>query len=273
MNYGFHGAARGGAEALRRHRTEYAIEAALLGTFMISACAFGTLLELPASPVHQALPDSNLRRALMGCAMGLTAIGLIYSPWGKRSGAHMNPSTTLTFFRLGQVPRWDALFYALAQLAGAALGVLLMSALLGGKLADSHVRYVVTAPGMWGVLPAFVAETGMTFVLMSVILRVSASRYARWTGLCAGLLVAAYITFEAPVSGMSMNPARTFGSSVVAGSWQATWIYWTAPPLGMLSAAELYLRLRGRERVACAKLHHQNSKRCIFCEARAARAR
>jgi len=77
-------------------------------------------------------------------------------------------------------------------------------------------------------------------------------------------LVAVYITFEAPISGMSMNPARTFGSAYWAHAWTALWIYFTAPPLGMLLAAELYLRIRGAHRVFCAKLHHHNSARCIF---------
>jgi aquaporin Z len=256
--------------ALRRHWPEYAIEAALLGSFMVSACVFGTLLEHPASPLHRALPQAWLRRVAMGAAMGLTAIAIIYSPWGKRSGAHINPATTLTFVRLGRVPRVDALFYGAAQFAGAALGVLLASAWLGRWLADPHVRWVVTAPGAHGVLPAFAAETAMTFVLMWLVLCVSASRHARWTGVGVGCLVAAYIALLAPVSGMSLNPARTFGSSVVAHVWDAQWIYWTAPPLGMLLAAELYVRRRGAERVACAKLHHVNRQRCIFCAARAA---
>jgi aquaporin Z len=81
------------------------IEGAELGLFMISACAFVVLLEYPTSPVHQSIPDPFLRRILIGMAMGLTAIGIIYSPLGQRSGAHFNPLVTLTFFRLGKVER------------------------------------------------------------------------------------------------------------------------------------------------------------------------
>jgi aquaporin Z len=87
---------------------------------------------------------------------------------------------------------------------------------------------------------------------------------ARYTGLFAAFLVATYIIVEAPISGMSMNPARTFGSAFSARVWTALWIYFTAPPLGMVLAAEVYLRLRGARSVLCAKLHHQNSQRCIF---------
>jgi len=108
------------------HWQEYAMEGALLGLFMVAACGFAILLEHPASPVHQALRDGNVRRLLMGVAMGLTAIGLIYSPWGQQSGAHMNPSLTLTYFRLGKIARGDAL----GMLAG-----------------HPAVRFAATAPG------------------------------------------------------------------------------------------------------------------------------
>jgi aquaporin Z len=63
---------------------------------------------------------------------------------------------------------------------------------------------------------------------------------------------------------MSMNPARSLASAVPAGLFNALWIYFTAPPLGMMLASELYLRTRGAQRVYCAKYHHDNDKRCIF---------
>ncbi|MGH7908524.1 MAG: aquaporin, partial [Thermodesulfobacteriota bacterium] len=109
-------------KALSQHWPEYLIEASGLGLFMISACFFGSVFEYPDSPVHQALPDPFLRRVLTGIAMGLTAVGIIYSPWGKQSGAHINPSVTLTFFRLGKVKFWDAVFYIIAQFVGAVIG-------------------------------------------------------------------------------------------------------------------------------------------------------
>ena len=116
----------------------------------------------------------------------------------------------------------------------------------------------------WGPVPAFLGELVISFGMMTLVLMVSNSRRARLTGLFAGLLVATYITVEAPLSGMSMNPARTLGSAVHAGQWTALWVYFTAPPLGMLAAAEVYLRLPGAREVWCAKLHHDNEKRCIF---------
>ena len=248
-----------------RHGPEYAIEGALLGLFMMAACGFATLLEHPASPAHRLLSDASVRRLVMGLAMGLTAIGLIRSPWGQQSGAHMNPSLTLTFFRLGKVDRSDALGYVVGQFVGGVAGVLVMRTLLGMSLAHPAIRFAATAPGPGGVLTAFLAELVISFVLMSVVLTASNSpRLARHTALLCGALVAAYIVLEAPLSGMSMNPARSFASALFAWRWAALWIYFTAPPLGMLVAAETYVRLRGAHRVRCAKLNHRTTRRCIF---------
>ena len=86
---------------------------------MVSALVVTTLVEHPASPIRQMLPDPLRRRALIGVAMGLTAASIIYSPWGRQSGAHFNPSVTLTFLRLGKITPRDALFYVMAQFAGA----------------------------------------------------------------------------------------------------------------------------------------------------------
>ncbi len=254
-------------------RIEYVMEAALLGIFMIAACGFTVLLEYPGSPVRQMLPDPGFRRVLTGLAMGSTAIALIYSPWGKRSGAHMNPAISLTFARLRKVAPRDAAFYAAAQFVGGAAGVLVASLAFMGLLSDRATNYAATLPGPRGVAVAFGAEVVITFVLMTVVLVVSNHpRWAYLTGLCAGILVALYISVESPLSGMSMNPARTLGSAVFAGNWTALWIYFVAPPLGMLVAAELYVRRRGHAAVFCAKLCHAEGVRCMFCEWRAVEA-
>jgi aquaporin Z len=242
------------------------MEAAELGAFMLSACAVVALLEHPSSFLHPLLPDPLVRRVLIGVAMGITAIAIIYSPWGKQSGAHFNPAVTLAFFRLGKVAPWDAAFYVAAQFVGATAGVVLSAFVLGERIAHPSVNYVVTLPGNAGVAAAFVAETVLALGMMTLVLNASNTpRVARFTGVFAGLLVATYISLEAPVSGMSINPARTFGPAAVAQIWTALWIYFAAPPLGMLLATELYLRTRGARGVDCAKLHHQNDKRCIFC--------
>ena len=233
---------------------------------MISAFSFGTIFEHPASLVHQAIPNPLLRRFLMGMAMGGSAIAIIYSPWGKQSGAHINPSTTITFFRLGKIKSCDATFYLAFQFIGGLLGALAVTTILSAWASHPSVNYVVTAPGHAGSIAAFFAEMVIAFILMTVILHVSNnSRFHKLTGACAGLLVAAYITVEAPLSGMSMNPARTLASAVPARHWSDLWIYFTAPLIGMLSAAEIYLRTKGARQVGCAKLHHENNQRCIFC--------
>ena len=88
-------------------------------------------------------------------------------------------------------------------------------------------------------------EALISFVLMGTVLRVSNHpRLARFTGVCAGLVVASCITFEAPVSGMSLNPARTLAAAVPAGIWTGWWIYFTAPLVGMVAAAEIHRGLR-----------------------------
>ena len=111
-----------GCSMTRDHLPEYAAEAFGLGLFMMSACGFGVLLFHPASPVPAALPSLMLRSALMGLAMGLTCVLNMYSPWGRRSGAHLNPSVTLAFYRLGKLSRKDAVGYILAQFVGGLAG-------------------------------------------------------------------------------------------------------------------------------------------------------
>ncbi len=250
---------------LTDHVPEYLIEGGCLGFFMFSACSFGILLEHPSSAVNQAIPSAFGRRILMGLAMGLTAVAIIYSTPGKRSGAHINPSVTLTFFRLGKIEARDLAGYLTGQFLGAAAGTLIAAGLFRDLIAHPGVHYVATVPGRFGIPAAFAGETVISFLLMTVVLNVSNNhRLSRYTGLFAGAMVMTWITFEAPVSGMSMNPARTFGSAFAAADWQAIWIYFTAPPAGMMLAAELYLRRKGAHRVLCAKLHHHNNQRCIF---------
>jgi aquaporin Z len=196
------------------------MEAAGLGLFMISAAVVTALLEYPHSPLHEQVPDPVIRRVLIGITMGLTAIGIIYSPWGKRSGAHLNPAVTVTFFRLGKIHGLDALFYVLAQFVGGLIGLLGAAMAIGMAIEHPTVNYVVTVPGLDGPWIAFVAEAAISFCLMLVVLILSNhTKLNSWTGLFAGVLVATYIAVEAPLSGMSMNPARSFASALPAHLW------------------------------------------------------
>src|ERR1051325_1659230 len=224
---------RGGAiEALGAHWPEYLMEAAELGTFMVSACFFGVLFGHPASAAYRALPNPLVRQILGGMAMGLTAVGIISSPWGKRSGAHMNPAFSLMFLSLGKIAPWDAVFYVVAQFVGGLAGVALSSLLIGPPVADPSVNYVVTVPGPQGAGVAFGAEFAISFLLIAIVLNVSNSRrMTRYKPWVAGFLIASYISIESPFSGMSMNPARTFASALPAGVWSGIWVYFLAPVL------------------------------------------
>jgi aquaporin Z len=242
----------------------YAIEGALLGTFMISACFFVFLIEHAASPLRGTIASPALRRAAVGAAMGLTAIALIYSPAGKRSGAHMNPAMTLSFLRLGRINPRDAAGYVAGQFVGAAAGVAFMTATVTW-VRDPSVHFVATTPGAAGFAAAWIAEFAISFALVLIVLTINKiPRLAPYTGCFAGLLVATYITLEAPISGMSMNPARTFGSALVGHVWTGWWIYLTAPVLGMLAGVEVHARLARRPDRLCGKLSHSRHTPCFF---------
>src|SRR5690242_11368043 len=110
------------------HWPEYASEAACLALFMVSAAAFTTLLRHPVSPIAAWAVRPFVRRIPMGIAMGLTLVAIVYSPLGRRSGAHMNPALTLTFLRLGKMSAIDAAVYVVAQFAGGTVGIVLATA-------------------------------------------------------------------------------------------------------------------------------------------------
>jgi aquaporin Z len=249
-----------------KHWQEYLAEALGLGLFMVAAGIVATALDSPSSPLHAWIGSADLRRVLAGIAMGATAIGLIYSPWGKRSGAHMNPAVTLAFLHLRKIRPRDAAFYVAAQFAGGLVGVLLVAGLFGEAFAGTPVSYAATMPGRAGVAAAFAAELVISFGMLFAILVVAGHpRHSQRAGLVAGLLVALYISVEAPLSGMSMNPARSFASAAPGASWQNLWIYFVAPTLGMFLAARAYLARHQSRFAGCAKLVHDPDHRCIHC--------
>jgi aquaporin Z len=243
----------------------YAIEAALLGAFMVSASLFTLLLEHPTSSVVHAVPSPFIRRALIGLGMGTTAIGLIYSPWGRRSGAHLNPAVTISNVRLGKLTGWDAALYIAAQFAGGIAGMIASVLITRSAVGHPSVNFVATLPGAYGLRAAWTGEFLITFVLMTTLLCVNRHpSLAPWSGYFAGALVALYITFEAPISGMSMNPARTFASALAGHIWTGLWIYFTAPVLGMLAAVEFQRRLSREPHHLCCKLSHCPRIPCVI---------
>ena len=244
------------------------MEAAEVALYLFFTCIFAALLLYPASPVHHFVGSNVALRTLMGLAVGATVVAIVMSPWGKQSGGHFNPALTLAFYRLGKMSSWDALFYIVAQFAGAIGGVCIARYVLPHALGRHAIRYAVTAPGIRGSAVAFVGELLISFVLMATIL-VASNRetLAGYTPYLVGFLYTTFIILEAPLSGMSMNPARSLAPALHVSYWHALWLYFAAPTLGTLVAAEVFLRARGGVRPFCAKLHHANDKRCIFSHA------
>lgn len=224
----------------------YAAEAGLLGTFMLAACLAVAAIEHPASPIRRRLCSALGRRAVIGVLMGATAIGLIYSPAGQASGAHMNPAVTLAFWVLGRIGPVDALMYITAQFIGGAVGIRIAARLLGDIVRHPSVRFAATLPGRRGTAVAWAAEAVISCGMMLTVLTLTRTPgTATLAGIAAGILVALYITFEAPLSGMSLNPARTLASAIGAGSFQGLWVYFTAPTAGMLAAAAMHVAVAG----------------------------
>jgi len=222
------------------------LEALGLLAFMIGAGAFGTLFLYPGSPVSQALPSDFARRTALGACMGVVTFGVV-TAIGPRTGAHINPAVTWSFYRLGKISGWNSFFYTLAQFAGAMIAPVLLLAAIGAPFADAKVKYATSRPGPAGDLVAFAAEFVISFILIiAVLISLDSKRLEKLTPAIIGVLIAVFIAFESPLSGMSLNPARSFGSALTAGQWDGLWVYFTAPVLAMLLATEAYRLMRAR---------------------------
>ena len=233
----------GARGALRAHWTRYLMEAAELAAFM-AVTIWGTLLlEHPGSPVRQRVKSGFARRVLMGTIVGATVVLIIRSPFGVASGAHFNPSVTIALLGVGRIAPWDATFYVAAQFIGGVVGVALAAAPFSRASGHEAVGFAATKPGPRGVTVALIAEALISFALLSLLLL--AQRDPAWrphVALVAGALLLIYITFESPLSGMSMNPARSVASALFARRLGATWPYFLAPIPSMALAAWLFGR-------------------------------
>jgi aquaporin Z len=224
---------------------KYIDEARGLGIFMFSAGFFDAVVEYPGLTLRHQISSALIRRFLVGVAMGLTALYIFTSKFGRQSGAYINPAVNLVRYRLGDIELIDAIFYTIAQLIGGSLGIYLVVLLFPAWMKYPDINYIITVPGPAGVGVAFFMEFLISFILITVVLVMGTKpAWDRHTPYVVSSLIITFITFEAPYSGMSMNPARTFASAIVAGQWQAFWLYCTAPVLGMLGGELLYRKTK-----------------------------
>jgi aquaporin Z len=241
------------------------MEGTEIGALMLSTCIWGTLIYSNESPLTSLGLSQAFKSMLMGTAIAITTFLIIRSPFGRRSGAHFNPAVTLTFLWLGRIHPLDAVCYMSAHFTGAVAGVLAARQILGLRLSAPSVRYMVTLPGQYGGPVAFLGEFLLSGFLMSTVLYASNNRLlARFTPVLVALLTILYFLLSSSISGFSVNPARSLSSALFAWIWQGIWIYFSAPCLGMLTAAAMYIRRMGLNHVYCAKVFHDMRSPCPF---------
>jgi aquaporin Z len=221
-----------------------------------------------SSPMHTLLPVYRVRLLLTGILFAAGGTMVVYSPLGQRSGGHINPAVSLTFWILGKMGGRDMALYATAQLLGGLAGAGLVKSLWGGWAAS--VNAGVTMPAPW-ISPAGAAgvEFLITGSLLWVILYfVSHPTLHRWTGFAAGVWVAFLVFAEAPVTGTSLNPARSLGPAVVTDTYRNLWVYFLGPLGGAAAVALLWKPAvaAGVRSVFCAKLFHTDRYACHLAD-------
>lgn len=251
----------GWADALRRHWPEYAIEAGFLALFVLAAGVASAWLQATASPAPS---DLATRRLLAGVATGGVLMALIYSPWGRRSGSHLNPAITLAYLRLGKMGRWDGVFYILAQVVGGLVAVALLrsGAVLPAATPAASLAATLGPSNPW---LAFATQFVLSATAMLLILFTSNhAAWFRWTGVVYGLLIVLIVACVAPLASFGMNVARLLAVDLSGDLGAAGWFNLLPPLLGMQLAIEVYRLFTGRSQVLCAKLAHNTHGRCIF---------
>ena len=207
----------------------------VFGTFLLVVVAAG-------GPIVDLRSHGQVPMDAQVVAPGLMVMGIIYF-MGMVSGAHLNPAVTLSFAARGNFPWKRVPGYVAAQLAGAISASLLLRALFGNV---AHLGATLSGRG-FSAGTAVVVEALLTLGLVSVILGTASG--ARNVGANAALAVGAYIVlaglWAAPVSGASMNPARSFGPQLVGGDWKDWWVYVVGPLIGGALAVGVAWILRG----------------------------
>ncbi|PSB03137.1 MIP/aquaporin family protein [Merismopedia glauca] len=249
----------------RLHWAEYIAE--VIGTTLVVFVGLSTAVFNFAEglPMEQLIPDRGLRLLMTGVVFAGSGSLVAISPLGKLSGAHINPAVSLAFWIQGKMSEIDFLGYIIAQFCGGIVGAFLLVT-VWGKYAAS-VNNGMTLPGTdYSLLFVFSAEIYMTFLLvLSISIFLSSSRLMQWTPLMTWLLMATMVWLGSPISGTSVNPARSFGPALVTWFWQDQWIYYIGPILGSLMAVMAFRLLSmGKRSVLTGKLFHVPHYRCIF---------
>ncbi len=247
------------------HWPEYGAE--LLGTALLVLLGLSAVVLNfgSGSPVARLIPDPGWRRLLTGLMFAGSGSLVAISPLGRLSGAHINPAVSLGFWLQGKLHRIDLLGYIGAQFIGGLLGATLLAWMWGSHAASVHDGATLPASGLVIWLPILGEVVCTALLMLSIFFFVSSKRLMHWTPLMTWLLVATMVWVEAPLSGTSLNPARSFGPALVAHIWSWQWIYFLAPVLGALLAVGLYRVFKdARTDMLTAKLFHVTNYRSIF---------
>ena len=206
----------------------------LIGTFIMVFCGTGAI-------VMNDVSGGVVTHVGIALTFGLVVMAVIYA-LGDLSGAHINPAVTIAFWVAGRFNLKDVLPYITAQLIGA----ILASALLY-SLFPTHETLGATEP-LGEVLPSFVIEIILTFILMFVIMKVSTG--SKETGTMAGIAIGGVVALEAlfagPITGASMNPARSIAPAWLSGQTEYLWLYIAAPIIGALIAVFACKAIKGK---------------------------
>lgn len=210
------------------------------------------------SPMARLIPELKIRQAITGFLFGGTGALISLTHVGKESGAHLNPVVTLSFGLFRKIDVRTTFIYILAQLTGAVLGA--MPLLLWGPLGKS-ISFGATMPGRgYTQQDALMGEIIVTFMFISLLIVFISFRFMRpYTPLLSPVFFAIMVPLEADVSGISTNPARSFGPAVISGHWDSWWIYVAGPVTGAVIACLLLSRMA--RRITVAKLYHFDSDR------------
>ena len=209
------------------------------------------------SPMANLIPSVKVRQMITGFMFGSVGASIALSYIGKVSGAHINPAVTMVFWLFRKIEGRLAITYILAQLTGAIIGCLPL--LIWGELGRS-INFGGTAPGnSYTEGQAFLGELITTFTMVTLLVLFIGFRSIRkFTPYMFPVLYAIMVPLEADISGISTNPARSFGPAVISGQWTGWWIYWIGPFAGALLASLACSMLA--KKITIAKLYHFDSE-------------